>query len=329
MKSIPFSPGNVLLVFAFATATCVQEDPVSTEGDLAARAPAAATSHWATDPRSSDLMDRWVELMSTAELTIADEIFSGSFASHIPNYPDVTNLESYKVEVASAAAVIPEFHLTVEDLFFQDDRAVGRFTATGLMPPTMVPYTNTWIVVYRFEGGRIAEEWWQFDLLGVQQQLGVMPSTRDSYTWGEASEIMGDPGIPPRNESLGRRAEHMWNSGNLDQFEKVFDGEAVAHDPVFPEVITREDLRDHISMVRTAFPDLRVSVKDIIASGDRVAVRRRLSGTHVGDYLGIPGTGREVEYTGTEIYRIADGKIVESWWAFDALGLVIQLTSPE
>ncbi|MGM0670229.1 MAG: ester cyclase, partial [Gemmatimonadota bacterium] len=63
-----------------------------------------------------------------------------------------------------------------------------------------------------------------------------------------------------------------------------------------------------------------------IASGDRVAVRRTVTATHEGEFAGIPATGREVSRTGMTIYRIADSRIAEAWWSYDALGLMMQLT---
>jgi predicted ester cyclase len=265
--------------------------------------------------------------MRTADLSIADEIFAEDFVSHIPGYPQVTDLEAYKQEAASAAAVIPEFSVVVEDLFFAGDRAVGRFTATGLMPPDGVPYVNTWIIVYRFEDGRIAEEWWQFDLLGVQQQLGLIPSTRTSYAWGEPSEVAGDPGDPPHNQSLARRAEQIWNTGNMTLADLVFSADAIGHGPLLPDAGTREDFEEQVVMMRAAFPDLRVTVEEVVAAGDRVAVRRTVTGTQEGTFMGIPATGRSIAFTGNEIYRVADREIVESWWAYDALGLMLQLTA--
>lgn len=314
----------LLLVIAVA---CGRGDPATVPVGSASVLPGGDSPRWAPDPAHEALLHRWVQLMRTAELSIAEEIFAHDFVSHIPGYPQVTDLEAYKQEAASAAAVIPEFSLAVEDLFFAGDRAVGRFTATGLLPPAMVPYVNTWIIVYRFEDGRIAEEWWQFDLLGMQQQLGLIPSTRTSYTWGEPSTVTGDPGDPPHNQSLARRAEQIWNTGNRRLSELVSSPDAVVHGPMFPDVGTREDFEEHVLMMRAAFPDLRVTVEEVVAAGDRVAVRRTVAGTQEGAFMGIPATGRTVTYTGNEIYRIADGIIVESWWAYDALGLMLQLTA--
>jgi len=77
-----------------------------------------------------------------------------------------------------------------------------------------------------------------------------------------------------------------------------------------------------------AFPDIKVTTEHIIAEWDKVVIRWTATGTHPGELMGIPASGRQVTWTGMTIYRFADGKIVESWWAYDALGMMQQITGP-
>ena len=79
---------------------------------------------------------------------------------------------------------------------------------------------------------------------------------------------------------------------------------------------------------RAAFPDLAITVEDLVAEGDRVAARWTLRGTHRGAFLGRPPTGRRVAVAGRERYRLADGRIVERWAAVDTPGLLRQLDAP-
>lgn len=76
---------------------------------------------------------------------------------------------------------------------------------------------------------------------------------------------------------------------------------------------------------RTAFPDISSRVEDVIAAGDKVVVRFSAVGTHLGDFWGIPPTGKVGEITGIHIFRIADGKIAERWGNSDDLGMMRQL----
>jgi hypothetical protein len=76
-------------------------------------------------------------------------------------------------------------------------------------------------------------------------------------------------------------------------------------------------LKQLIADYRTAFPDLKTMLDDIFAEGDRVAFRWNVSGTHLGDWLGIPPTGNHVAANGSTVFRISDGKVVESWTSID------------
>ena len=86
-----------------------------------------------------------------------------------------------------------------------------------------------------------------------------------------------------------------------------------------------EALAQFLVTWRAAFPDLALTVEDLVAAGDRVAARWTLRGTHRGAFLGLPPTGRRVAAGGLELYRLAEGKIVERWAVVDTLGLLRQL----
>jgi len=85
--------------------------------------------------------------------------------------------------------------------------------------------------------------------------------------------------------------------------------------------------RQGAELIRRAFPDLRADVDDVVAAGDRVALRLTFHGTHQGDYLGLPATGRTVEYVSHEFYRIAGGLFAEEWICSDTATLQAQLTA--
>lgn len=76
----------------------------------------------------------------------------------------------------------------------------------------------------------------------------------------------------------------------------------------------------HVAGLRSAFPDLRVTIDDILAEDDRVAVRATWRGTHLGGFRGVPASGRRVEFSGTEIWRVEAGKLRERWASADVLG---------
>jgi steroid delta-isomerase-like uncharacterized protein len=81
-----------------------------------------------------------------------------------------------------------------------------------------------------------------------------------------------------------------------------------------------EGVKQHIQGLKSVFPDLHVTIEDILAEGDRVAVRARWQGTHGADFRGIPASGKWVEFTGMVFWRVAEGKILERWASVDLLG---------
>jgi len=102
--------------------------------------------------------------------------------------------------------------------------------------------------------------------------------------------------------------------------------DVIHHDPVlYPGELDLETHKQVMSMYFTALPDFHGTLNDIIAEGDKVVTRWTATGTHQGELMGVPPTGKQVVFTGMTVLRLADGKIVEAWWSYDALGLMQQL----
>jgi steroid delta-isomerase-like uncharacterized protein len=89
--------------------------------------------------------------------------------------------------------------------------------------------------------------------------------------------------------------------------------------------LTAEAQRERATRLRTAFPDARATLEDIVAEGDRVAYRLTIRGTHEGAFLGVPATGKRVEVSFLAIVRVAGGKLVEEWGGLDQVDLLRQL----
>ena len=129
------------------------------------------------------------------------------------------------------------------------------------------------------------------------------------------------------NKAAARRVvEEGFNQGNLDVIEEVVGEGFVGHDPVDPEdTVGIEGIKTRVEIYRGAFPDLEVSIQEIVAEGDLVATRWIARGTHEGELMGIAPTGRATEGHGMTIDRFEDGKLVESWDNWNALGLLQQI----
>jgi steroid delta-isomerase-like uncharacterized protein len=123
-----------------------------------------------------------------------------------------------------------------------------------------------------------------------------------------------------------RYFEEILDGGNLDLVDEIFDPQYVLHDPNAPEEVRGlEGAKQFVGVFRSAFPDIAHTIEDQIAEGDKVVTRLRARATHKGELMGIPPTGEEVTIEGISIWRIANGKIKECWFNYDALGLMRQL----
>jgi steroid delta-isomerase-like uncharacterized protein len=131
--------------------------------------------------------------------------------------------------------------------------------------------------------------------------------------------------VSEQNKTLARRwFEDLFSRGDLDAAEEILHANFVDHLPR-EEERGLEELRQYVTWYRAAFPDIRDTVEELVAEGDKVVVRWTSRGTHQGEFRGVAPTGRHVTFTGMRVFRIAEGKIAESWVNIDELGLLEQL----
>lgn len=113
-----------------------------------------------------------------------------------------------------------------------------------------------------------------------------------------------------------------WSKGDFSTVEQTFAPDVIDN---FDKAQGIEVVKQLIVNFRTAFPDLKFSLDDEIAEGDKVVHRWSMSGTHQAPLMGIPPTGKHASWTGITIVRFANGKIVERWANVDVLGILQQL----
>ena len=127
-------------------------------------------------------------------------------------------------------------------------------------------------------------------------------------------------------KALVRRIiEEVYNKGNLALIDELFSPDYVNHSlpPGMPH--DREGYKQMVRMNQAAFSDFRITIEDMIAEGDKVALRFKHGGTHKGEFMGVAPTGKEVTVTAMCIYRIEVGKVVDQWAELDRLGMMLQL----
>jgi steroid delta-isomerase-like uncharacterized protein len=140
------------------------------------------------------------------------------------------------------------------------------------------------------------------------------------YDWawdGKAEELQ---------ETVLQFCDQVWNRGDLAAADRFLAVHCVCDDALM-SARGREGLKQCVAKFRSAFPDLRLTIEDMVAQEAKVAARWSLRGTHQGALppLAVRPTGEEVAFTGISIYRFTGRKIVEIWQEGDYLGLVKQL----
>ncbi|MFL5862734.1 MAG: ester cyclase [Solirubrobacteraceae bacterium] len=149
----------------------------------------------------------------------------------------------------------------------------------------------------------------------------------DATTGGDS------PPAPTAPEDLAeasrRLLEQTFNDGKLELADQLIAADAVNHDPAEPVEFRGlrgpEALKRAVSLYRAAFPDVRMTVDDVIVAGDKVVLRWHSAGTHRGAFAGLAPTGVHGSVTGISIDQWRDGKVVEAWTEWDNLGLARQI----
>jgi len=130
---------------------------------------------------------------------------------------------------------------------------------------------------------------------------------------------------PQENKAVVRRMiEELWNQQKVDVADELFSADSTAPDipglppgPMGTKIVAQ--------MFLTAFPDLKMTIEDMVAEEDRVAVRFTETATHKGDFMGVPASGKSVKFTEMAFLQLKDGKITSSWYNVDMMTIMQQI----
>ncbi len=214
--------------------------------------------------------------------------------------------EAYRQFLASVHAAFPDGHWTIEDQVAEGDKVVTRWRFTGThqaeimgLAPTGKQTTISGVLINRIVEGKIVEEWEEYDTLGMMQQLGAMPQATEA------------------NKALLRRViEEGFNKHDLALLGEIY-ADCVWYGSDTGE-LKGEALKRYLASILAGFPNIRYTIEDLVAEGDKVVIRWSCTGTHQGEFMGLAPTGKQVTCSGTDTYRIVEGKIVELREQWDA-----------
>jgi steroid delta-isomerase-like uncharacterized protein len=227
---------------------------------------------------------------------------------------EVGRLSGSTFHMARVAVMVSDEY-SADVTFNEGDRA-------GYEGKGTVPYTKLSIDVVhvlRWRDGKIIE--------GRGAIFGNGTNEYDQFwsPFGPEGERLGET-AQERNKALVRLAiEEGWNGGDLDVIEELYAPQFVFHQEGGGAIEGVEAFKQWVQVIHTAFPDIHYTINAMYAEGDKVATRYTATGTHTGDFRGIPPTGKSFNLTGHMIHRIRDGQKIEGWGVWDTVGLLISL----
>lgn len=287
-----------------------------------------------TEIANKAIIAKYVDLTNAGQLDPFGDLVDANYLEHDPIPGQGQGLEELKRAYKVFNGPFPDLSYLFEDLIAEGDLVFGRGVITGThsgdfmgVPATGKKIRWTGTRLFRLKNLKVMEGWFNLDMLGMLQQMGVIPGAPppDPANFPPRTIVTGAPSTREANKVLMHRlVNEVWNRGNLAVADEIYHPQhSNASAPTQP--VGPEGVRWVANAFRSAFPDFHMSIDLMAAENDRVAARFTNTGTHLGEFFGVPGTGKKATYTEMGILRIADGKIVESWYDLDMAGLFQQL----
>ena len=163
-------------------------------------------------------------------------------------------------------------------------------------------------------------------ILPLAMILCFMVGCQDKEAMAELEEFKAQAALEEQNKEIVRKGFKLCDEGNIEGLMETLAPNSLWYNPSnSPAPMSKEELRELLVMFYNAFSERNQKIEEIMAVGDKVIARVIAINTHIGEYRGIPATGKNVEYSSIMIFRLEDGKIVEGREDRDNLGLMQQL----
>jgi predicted ester cyclase len=263
----------------------------------------------AIEEKNKAIVRKYAEDEDNGESDFIYELVDPAFVYHYPNGQDFRGLDRLKRVMTEYQKGFPDGKHEIECQLAEGDLVATRFNMTGThtaeymgIPPTNKQFKLTMIDICRIKDGKIVEAWVEFD-----------PSV--------ISRLLNEE----RNKDLVKQLLSEMDMGNPSIADEVISAECIWHMPGGIDVFGAVAFKESDAQFRTGFADLQHYIEDLIAIGDKVVVRLKNTATHTGSFAGVGQTGKKINVTVNAIYRFKQGKIIEGWVEYDALGLMQQI----
>lgn len=277
-----------------------------------------------------ELAIKYYSIFNGDDLASLEDFISPEFVITIGSYPDpLYGPEGFRQLITMMRTALPDLHFSVQQLIAGEDVAVGHWTssgthtggpfviALGALPADGRQFTIHGISWLRIKDGKLIESYVCEDAVGLAKQLGGLPS--------EAAPTHLP--TPPDKEALIRRYfDDVMTQGNLDVIDDLVTPDFTLTILTLPAPIRGpEGLKQFVTRLRGALPDLKFTLGDYISEGNNIVARWSNVGIQTGEFLGAPATHKVITDHGVDIFRIAHDKIAEVWIFEHDLQLMQQL----
>ncbi len=260
------------------------------------------------------------EVINKGNLDIIPELYHPDYVDHSapPGIPHTGTIFEQVAQIPKMfRGAFPDVHFVIESMVDEGDWVATRVTGTAQhlgrpfmgIPPTGRKVVWTSFGFFRVQDNKIIEHWGAPDLAGLREQI-----TKQA-----------EPGSLDEMRAVVARYVYEVNMQNYDAFDEFVDPAFIDHNPIPGQQPGIPGLKDAYRAFSDAFPDVWFTFEDLIAEGDTVVGRGVIEGTHNGNFMGIPPTGKKIYWTGTRVFKAANGKVTEGWINFDMLALMQQM----
>ncbi|MGB9634481.1 MAG: ester cyclase [Chloroflexaceae bacterium] len=268
-----------------------------------------------TSPDVEFTVHSYFSLMDRGRLSFLGHLTTHDYQLHFADVPEPFDLEGAINLIAGFQAAFPDLSHDIRQMSETDGAVEALITARGTQrgPFQGVPPSGRAIETptrhrFRFADGKIVEHRITVDMADIMRQIGAGPAT------------------PEANKDLALRLyEEVINQEDKGVIDAIFAPDVILHDPLTGTHRGVEAFKGLLGMFDAAFPHHRAAVEAVLAEGDYVAVLHTHYGAHNGPFMGLAPTGKAVEVGGIELFRIANGRIVEFWRKDDDVSLLLQL----
>lgn len=249
--------------------------------------------------------------------------------------------EGYLQLARAWAAAIPDLRVELQRVTAGADSATVEYLLSGthtgalisqggFVPPTWSRVELRFCDVLHLRDDKVARVDSYFDSATMLRQMGLLPNSplhaADRRAALDLYATQVDNSVEQRNKAIVHRfLEEVINQRNPAAAVAVCSHSLAWHGGAMGQADDLAGFQSRMAAIFAAFPDLSVEVHDVIAEQDRVAVRLTVHGTQLGEFQGIPPTGKRITSSAIDTFRIADNRIVEEWWQHDVLGVMRQI----